>query len=67
MKIPLIELNKNLNEEYIYLIKDILYLTIFIIISYFLNNLDIFIKLFKIIFIFILSKHLLFDKIIKIK
>jgi len=67
MKIPLIELNTNLNEEYIYLIKDILYLIIFIIISYFLNNLDIFVELFKILFIFILNKHLLFDKIIKIK
>tara|TARA_Y100000389_G_C17419216_1_gene495637 strand:- start:299 stop:502 length:204 start_codon:yes stop_codon:yes gene_type:complete len=67
MKIPLIELNTHLNEEYIYLLKDILYLIIFIIISYFLNNLNTFIELFKILFIFILFKHLLFNKIIIIK
>ena len=67
MKIPLLELNTNLNEEYIYLIKDILYLIIFISITYFLNYIDIFINLFKILFIFILIKNLLFDKIIIIK
>lgn len=67
MKIPLLEFNTNLNEEYVYLIQDILYLIIFIVISYFLNNMQNFIELFKIIFIFILIKNLLFNKIILIK
>ena len=67
MKIPLIQLNTNLNDEYIILIKKILLLIIFIVISYFLNSIDKYLELFKIILIFILIKNLLLNKVIIIK
>jgi hypothetical protein len=59
-------INTGLQSEYINFINDFVLFLLFIFLTYFITDISKYIDLIKIIFIFILIKHLLLNQIILI-